>query len=146
MKYTTQVEIDLPLNRVIELFDSTENLAKWQPGFISLEHLSGTPGQVGAKSLLKYKMGKREVDMIETITKRELPAEFHGTYEAKGVFNIQENYFTSLGPEKTRWESKSEFQLKGFMKILGWLMPGMFKKQSQKYLDLFRAFAEKEGK
>lgn len=146
MKYTTQVDIDLPIKRVIELFDSTENLAKWQPGFISLEHRSGTPGQTGAKSLLKYKMGKRDVEMIETITKRNLPSEFHGTYEAKGVFNIQENYFTAIAEDKTRWESKSEFQLKGFMKIIGWLMPGMFKKQSQKYLDLFKAFAEKEGK
>jgi hypothetical protein len=29
------------------------------------------------------------------------------------------------------------------MKLIGWLMPGTFKKQSQKYLDLFKSFAEK---
>ena len=145
MRYSTEVEINLPVSRVIELFDSTENLAKWQPGFISLEHLSGSPGQTGAKSRLKYKMGKRDVEMIETITKRNLPAEFHGTYEAKGVYNIQKNYFTSIDANKTKWTSESEFQLKGMMKIMGWLMPGMFKKQSQKFLNLFKAFAEKEG-
>lgn len=31
------------------------------------------------------------------------------------------------------------------MKLFGWLMPGAFKKQSQKYLDMFKEFAEKEG-
>ena len=88
MKYNCEIEIDLPLNRVIELFDSTENLYKWQPGLISFEHLSGEPGQVGAKSKLQYKMGKREIEMIETITERKLPDELSCTYDAKGVFNI----------------------------------------------------------
>jgi hypothetical protein len=145
MKYSNEVEINLPIQRVIELFDNPDNLAKWQPGFISMEHLSGTPGQPGAKSKLKYKMGKREIEMIETITLRNLPEAFHGTYEAKGVYNIQQNYFTSIETNKTKWVSESEFKFSGFMKLIGWLMPGAFKKQSQQYLDRFKVFAEKEG-
>ena len=89
-------------------------------------------------------MGKREIEMIETITRRNLPAEFHGTYEAKGVYNIQKNFFTALGENRTKWVSESEFKFSGMMKLMGWLMPGAFKKQSQKYLDDFKAFAEKE--
>lgn len=145
MKYNVETEINLPIAKVIELFENPDNMSKWQPGFISLEHLSGTPGKDGAKSILKYKMGKREIEMIETITNNNLPHEFHGTYEAKNVYNIQQNFFTEIGSNKTKWVSNCEFQLNGFMKVLGWLMPGMFKKQSQKYLDLFKAFAEKEG-
>lgn len=147
MKYTNEVIINQPLKKTIELFDSAENLAKWQPGFISLEPISGTPGQTGAKSRLRYRMGKgkREIEMIETITHRNLPHEFHGTYEAKNVYNIQRNFFTEIEPNKTKWASESEFKLSGMMKLFGWLMPGAFKKQSQKYLDLFKAFAEKEG-
>ena len=38
-------------------------------------------------------MGKREMEMIETIIKRNFPEEFHSTYDAKGVHNIQKNYF-----------------------------------------------------
>ena len=30
MKYTTEIIIDLPRSKVIELFDSTENMYKWQ--------------------------------------------------------------------------------------------------------------------
>ncbi|MFQ5507583.1 MAG: SRPBCC family protein [Planctomycetota bacterium] len=48
--YTVEVDIDLPRERVIELFDNADNLYKWQPGLQSFEHLSGEPGQPGASS------------------------------------------------------------------------------------------------
>lgn len=144
MKYTNEVEINQPLEKVIELFDNPANMSKWQPGFISMEHLNGVPGQAGAKSKLKYKMGKRDVEMIETIDHRDLPHAFHGTYETKGVYNIQKNFFCEIGPGKTKWISESEFKFSGLMKLIGWLMPGAFRKQSQKYLDLFKEFAEKK--
>ena len=143
MKYQNEVEIDLPIERVIELFDNPENLQYWQPGLQSFEHISGTPGQPGAKSRLKYLMGNRKIEMIETILKRNLPDEFSGTYEAKGVYNIVSNRFIPLGAYKTKIVAHNEFQLSGFMKLIGWLMPGTFKKQTQKYLEDFKAFAEK---
>jgi carbon monoxide dehydrogenase subunit G len=144
MKYSNEIEINQPIQRVKELFENPANMSKWQPGFISMEPLSGTPGQAGAKSKLKYKMGKRDVEMIETITLNNLPYEFHGTYEAKGMHNEQKNFFTETAPGKTKWRSETEFKFSGIMKLIGWLMPGMFRKQLQKYLDMFKAFAESE--
>ena len=96
MKYSNQVIINLPIKQVIELFDSEENLFKWQPELLSFEHLSGEKGEVGAKSRMKYKMGKREIDMVETITIKNFPKEFSGTYEAKGVWNEMRNYFEEI--------------------------------------------------
>ncbi len=143
MKYSNQIEINLPLERVIELFDNGENLAKWQPGLLSFEHLSGEPGQPGSKSKLRYKMGKRELEMIETITLNELPHRMNGTYEANGTLNIMSNRFEAVDNNTTRWVSDNEFQFSNFpMKIMGWLMPGSFKKQSYKYMEHFKAFAE----
>ena len=144
MKYINEVIINQPLERVLELFDSEENLFKWQPELLSFEHLSGEKGEVGSKSSLKYKMGKREVEMIETITAKNLPEEFNGTYEAKGVWNEVRNSFVALDLQTTKWVAESHFKFSGFMKIIALLMPGSFKKQSQKYLDLFKAFAEGE--
>jgi hypothetical protein len=107
-----------------------------------MEHISGEPGKPGAKSRLKYQMGKRLIEMEETITKNNLPHEFDGTYSAKGVFNIMKNKFVPVGENKTKWVSETEFQFSGFMKIIGFFMPGAFKKQSQVYLDKFKKFAE----
>ena len=143
MKYQNEIEIDLPVNKVVELFDNPENLKHWMPGLQSFEHISGTPGQPGAKSRLFYKMGKREIEMIETITNRNLPDEFAGTYEAKGVYNVVSNKFIPVAANKTNWVTDNEFRFSGFMKLMGWFMPGAFKKQSQQYLELFKTFAEK---
>lgn len=142
MKYTSEIEINQPIDKVINLFDNADNMKKWMEGLQSFEHLSGTPGQVGAKSKLVFKMGKRELEMIETITVKDLPREFSGSYEAKGVFNIVKNKFIALPDNRTRYISEQEFQFKGFMKLFGLLMPGAFKKQSMKYLTDFKQFAE----
>ncbi|MBN2174201.1 MAG: SRPBCC family protein [Bacteroidales bacterium] len=142
MKYTNEIVLALPLNKVIELFDNPENMREWQPGLISFEHLSGSPGEEGAKSKLKYKMGKREVEMVETIVKRDLPGEFTGTYEAKGVFNLVKNSFIRMGPQETKWISENEFRFSGFMIFFAWFMPGAFRKQSRKLMEQFKNFAE----
>ena len=143
MKYTSEIEINKPVDKVVELFDNSDNMGKWMEGLQSFEHISGKPGQVGSKSRLKFKMGKREIEMIETITVRNLPDEFSGTYEAKGVFNLVKNKFVALPGNKTKYVSEQEFQFKGFMKIIGFLMPAMFKKQSMKYLIDFKNFVER---
>lgn len=144
IKYSNEVIIKKPLLEVITLFDSTENLKEWQPGLISFEHISGEIGEVGAKSRLKYKMGKREIDMIETITTKDLPREFSGTYEAKNVWNEVKNFFEETSEGHTLMRSESEFRMFGFMKLFGWLMPGAFKKEGQKFLNQFKDFVEKQ--
>ncbi len=144
MKYTTTIDIDLPRERVIELFDNPDNMPKWQPELVHFEHISGERGRKGARSRLRYQMGNREVEMIETITARNLPEEFSGTYEAKGVWNMQENYFESISDSSTRWRTVSEFRFKGLMKLMAILMPKAFKKQTYTNMQRFKAFAEGE--
>jgi len=143
MKYTTEIVIELPRKEVIELFNSAENMKKWQKGFQSIEHLEGTPGEKGATSKLIYLMGKRRIEMIETITDQQFPESFHCTYDTKGVYNVVKNYFREKDEHTTLWVSENEFQFSGFMKIMSWIMPGAFKKQSCKYMEDFKAFAEK---
>lgn len=144
MKYKSETIINADRQTVIDLFDNEENIAKWQPGFISMEHLEGPHGEAGSKYKMNYKMGKREVEMVETILEKELPNKFVATYEAKNVWNRIENHFEELPNGQTKYWTANEFKMSGMMKIMAWLMPGAFKKQSQKYLDLFRDFVEKE--
>ena len=145
MKYSLETELALPRAEVVRLFDSTENLYKWQPELITFDHMSGEPGQVGAKSKLKYKMGNREIEMVETVTRRNLPDEFAGTYEAKGVWNEVVNRFAEIGSDRTKWTIDTEFRCGGIiMKLMALLMPGAFKKQTWKFMEQFKEFAESE--
>jgi carbon monoxide dehydrogenase subunit G len=145
MKYSAEVEINKPINRVVELFDNPDNMKKWMEGLQGFETISGKPGHEGAKAKLHFKMGKREIEMIETITKRNLPEEFTGTYEAKGVFNIAKNSFVPIDKNRTKYITEQEFQFKGVMKLMGAVMPGAFKKQTLKYMNAFKEFAEDQN-
>ncbi|HLF63005.1 MAG TPA: SRPBCC family protein [Saprospiraceae bacterium] len=143
MKYTLEIDIDLPRDRVITLFDNPENLKHWQPGFMSMEPLSGTPGQAGATSRLKYKIGGRELELIETITVRNLPDEFSGTYETEGMWNEVRNIFQAVDHNKTRWISYVEFRPSSFsLKLMMKLAPGAFRKQSYQFMKDFKKWAE----
>ena len=142
MKYTCELVVNLPRQRMIELFDNPDNMYKWQPGLVSFEHTSGEEGQSGAKSKLLYDMNGRKVEMVETILSRNLPDEFSGTYEVKGVYNLVENHFYEDGPERTRWVMNTEFHFSGLMKVIAFFMGGSFRKQSMEFMQNFKKFAE----
>lgn len=141
MKYSLHVDIDLPRDKVIELFDNPDNLAKWQPGLVEIEPLEGIPGQPGGKTRLVYRMGSREIEMIETITERQLPDRFAGTYTTDGMINHIVNRFEDLGG-KTRWHTDNEFIGSGWLKVMTWLMPWSFRKQTRTMMHHFKTFAE----
>ena len=142
MKYTSEIVINLPREKVIELFDNKANLIHWQEGLQSFEHLSGEPGSIGAKSILKYKMGKRNIEMTETILKKESP-NFDFLYEAKGVWNEVKNSFSEIDQNQTKWTIENDFRGKGMMAVMIFLIPSMFKKQTMKFMKSFKYFAEK---
>lgn len=143
MKYTTEIIVDVAITTFVEKLDNAENMKHWQQGLVDYRFLSGEPGKEGSQMELKYNMGKREMTMVETVIKSDFPNEFHATYAVENVHNIQKNHFVDMDGQRTKWVSENEFQFSGFfMKAMGFLMPGAFKKQSLKYMQDFKAFAE----
>ena len=147
MKFECHVDINVPKNRVVEAFDSPENLKEWQDGFVSYEHKNGKPGTVGAQAIMIYKTGKREMVLTETILKNDLPDVFIGQYDFKEGSNTMANTFESINESKTRWTAVIEYtKMDSFMmKMMSKLMPGMFRKQTQKWLNQFKVFVEKNN-
>lgn len=142
MKYSCEVVIDRPIDEVIEKFDSTENLYKWQPTLKSTEQLSGEPGQPGAKMKLTYDQRGRETVMVETITERNFPSAFSATYEAPGVVNPCTNRFEEAGDGRTKWTMETEFRFSGFMALMSIFMRGAFPRETQKSMDMFKEWIE----
>ena len=144
LNYSEQLTIALPRARVIELFNDPNNLTKWMAGLQSLEHLEGKPGEEGAKSRITVKMGKRVMVMTETLTRNHLPTEIDFHYECDGVHNDVKNQFVELSENETVWETINIFKFDGlFMKIMGKLMPFVFRKQTREHMESFKAFAER---
>lgn len=145
MKYTTEVTINLPRTKVIELFDSTDNMYKWQEGLKSFEPVSGNPGQEGAQSKMVYEGRKSDLVMTETITRRSFPDEFHAVYKARGVYNEMFNYFTDIEGNKTLWRTVSIFKFSGLMALMAPFMKGAFKNNTLLSMERFKSFSEESN-
>lgn len=144
MKFTFEIIIELPINVCIKKFDATENMKRWQRGLISVEHVSGIPGQLGAKIKMHFKLGARDITALETITHRNLPHETHATYTSKGMHTIHENYFEATAENHTKWTNTSEFIPLDFTtRAMLSLMPKTYKKHTLQYMKDFKNFAEK---
>lgn len=146
MKYTCEIDMDLPRDRIIELFDDQDNLKHWLIGLERFTHKSGTPGHPGAQSDIVILSGKRRVDMVETIETRDLPNEFTAHYTTDGVWNRTENFFHVNPDGSTKWVQINEFRADGLMmKLMMRLMPGMFRKETLKHMISFKNFAINKG-
>jgi uncharacterized membrane protein len=148
MKFTSTVVIDAPREKVVELFQDVSKFKEWQEGFVSLEHLSGLAGTLGAKSKIVYKSGKHVTELTETIIVNYLPNEKSALYEHEHMVNTMKNRFKPLGAGQTRYDAEIEYtQFIGFMpRMMALLMPGVFRKQVQKRLDRFKTFVEERSK
>jgi len=142
MKYTTEITIEKPIDLVMDLFKDADNLKHWQRGLKSSKLLKGESGKEGAKRKLKMTMEGRSITMIETITKCELPHHWHARYTSSGLESFQQNYFESRGEAQTYWKTTSEFKFSGFMRIVGNVLPGIFKRRSKTVMQDFKDFAE----
>ena len=145
MKFTCTIDIDLPREKVVELYKDSSNLKEWQNGFQSAELISEKINKVSAKSLLKFKNGKkRTMDLEETILVSDFPNEFTGEYVHFQMTNTMRNIFTEIDENTTRWTANIAYtQFNSLsIRVIIKLFPKMFKKQSQKWLDQFKVFAE----
>lgn len=141
MRYSHAVTIARPRENVLALFNDVSRLKEWQPELVSREQLAGAPGSAGARARLVHRMGSRTIEMVETVNESAPPGRLAGTYEAKGVFNTVANTFEEEGGA-TRWTIDTEFKFSGFMVLIGFLMPGAFRKQTAKFMEQFKAFCE----
>jgi len=142
MKYTLSNTISKPLEEVIEKFKDPEGVKHWMEGLQKIEHLSGTPGEVGAKSDFYFLHKNKEMKISETVLEQNLPNQIKFGYQSPKGYNEVEMLFEKLSDNSVKQTNNSYFELKGFMKVMSFLMKGMFKKQSLKYMTAFKNYVE----
>ncbi len=143
MKYTQEIKVNVPIDEFVQKLDNIENLKHWQRGLVSTEHISGDLRRFGDKMRLIYRFGNHTREITETITKRNLPNEFHVNYTSKTSQNLQQNFYKKTTDGGTIWTSYNEFvPLNLKMRLMLFLMPNAFKKQSIIYMRDFKNFAE----
>ena len=145
MKFQCTVDINAPIGLVVDRLQNMDNLKEWQDGFVGWEHVNGVPGEVGSQTNLRYKMGKREMDLLETIQVNDLPREYTALYEHKDMSNTMSIRLEELENGVTRYISDFDYiQFNGFIpRLIARFFPSVFRKPTQKWLNQFKAFVER---
>ncbi len=68
LSYECEVMVDKPLSESWAVSQDTEKMSDWLDGFQKTEHVSGTPGTVGAVSDVYFITDGEEMTIRETIT------------------------------------------------------------------------------
>ena len=142
MKYTISNTIDKPLAVVASKFMEPDGALQWMEGLQKIERLSDKPYEVGAKSRFHSMHKNRKFVIEETILEQNMPHQIKFGFTSSMGYNEVEMVFEKINDESTKQINKTYFQFRGIMKLFGPLMKGMFKKQSMKYLNAFKEFAE----
>ncbi|MFK7787607.1 MAG: SRPBCC family protein [Crocinitomicaceae bacterium] len=142
MKYTVSNTIHALLNDVASKFLDPNGVMNWMEGIDRFEHISGTPGEVGAISDIYSTHKGKQMKITETVLENNMPNQIKFGYQSPMGYNEVEMQFKKIDDSSVKQINNSYFELKGFMKIMGFLFKGIFKKQSMKYLDGFKKYVE----
>ena len=144
MKYQGAIEINKPQQEVANAFLNPNYLKEYQDGFLRKELIAGIMGQTGAVSNLYYQFGKREMQLVETITDNQLPSSFEAHYHHKHMDNTMKCRFIKIDDQTTRYEYEYKYTRISWVmpRLLAWLFPNMYRKQGEKWINQFKQFLE----
>jgi uncharacterized protein YndB with AHSA1/START domain len=142
--YTTQVEINKPIEEVFTMFNNTKNLKEWIPELKSIDTLEAKPGKVGSTYKMVVENNGEEVILQEKILAYVPNEKVTLFYNAGDMLKTDDyNFITVDG--KTRITNNSSCKSSKY--LLSCLFPyfkSTFKKQDQGYLNNLKTFIEKQ--
>ena len=141
MKYRTEVLINKSIDVVVAEMRNKESAFKWMNGLESFDLIEGQMEEPGSKYKMVFMNKGKKQEMIETITVFDPPKNITTTYEMGSVFNICENQFVESG-EQTKYIMDTEFQFGCPWKLFTWAIKGIFKKETLKGMEDFKAYVE----
>ncbi len=104
MKSVVEVEIDIPLQEVVEMFADPRNNPKWMHDLKSYEPISGEQGQPGSTYRLVPKAG--DMIFLATVVERNLPHELRLKLESSTADVAVTGRMVALSPTRTSTSSK----------------------------------------
>lgn len=142
MKYTLSNTINSTLENVAEKMSNPNGTKQWTENLQVIEQVSGEYCDVGSKRDLHFLFKNKEMIITETILEQNLPKQIKFAYDSKMGRNIVELVFKQTADNQIKQTSNTVMELKGVMKLIGFMFKPMFKKQSKKYMTAFKEYTE----
>ncbi len=138
------VTVNAPVEKVWDIFMNPANLKHWLTGFVSIEHLSGTIGQVGSISKMTFIEHGRQLEIIEKVLHLNSLQQYSFSMQSDTIDSLTDVRFVSIG-QITEIIQAVQYSPNGFlMKIFMPFLKGKMKKRMTDDLSNLKAFIESQ--
>lgn len=144
--YDAQIRVDKPVAESWAVIQDEEKLQDWLPGFQKIEHISGTPGTVGAVSDVYFDTDGQEMTIRETITGL-VPNESISMSYTSDFMTM--DYDMTMTSENGKTQIQSSTLVRGngmFSRSMVALMAGSFSSQEETNLKNLKKVIEQNTK
>ncbi|WP_330270610.1 SRPBCC family protein [Lentzea sp. NBC_00516] len=137
MRFTKEIVLDQPIERVRVLTSDPAHVHHWQPDLVSITQHGENPGAAGSTATLTYrKFSLEETVLAATADERT------SRYETRGMVHTITNRYSAIDAHTTRLVCDSEIELSGLLKLGRKLLEKSLREQSERNLDNFKAFID----
>jgi polyketide cyclase/dehydrase/lipid transport protein len=142
MKSLVELDIDLPQEKLAELFADPRNNPKWMDDLARIEPVRGELGEAGSVYRMVPKQGPV---FVATVLSRRLPEELRLSLESPGITVAVNGRLIRLSERQTRLVSEETFEFEGaFNKVSGFIAQKAIKAAHRRHMQAFKRFAERQ--
>ena len=142
MRFSWELEIAQPLERVLEVLEDPYHPLAWQPGLVSITPLEGSLGAEGSVASYQYDLDGQYFELRETIVVNQTPAEHTARYEGRGMVHTVTNRFEPADVGTTRLVSRHQGYFTGVVRLLSPLLRRPMRERWRVELARFRTYVE----
>ncbi len=143
VKYSAEVEINKPIEKVFKDFQDVELMKKWLPEIKSIDPIEVKDGVVGSTYKMVVTNQGQEIEMIEKITDYISNKKMTFQFDSDQMIKIDDYNFIANG-NKTKVIQNCSVNSKSY--LMGCLLPffkGSLKDLSLSYMNRFKTEVEK---
>ncbi|WP_394613428.1 SRPBCC family protein [Lentzea sp. JNUCC 0626] len=137
MRFTKEIVLDRPIERVRVLTSDPAHLHEWQPDLVSITQHSQTPGAAGATATLEYRHGRLE----ETVLAANAD-ERAFRYESRAQVHTVSYRYAPLPDGRTLLTYTNEMRLSGVLRLFTRRITRVTRERAEQGLDRLKAFVD----
>lgn len=137
MRFTKEVVLEQPIERVRVLTSDPAHLHHWQPDLVSITQHGEMPGAAGSTATLTY----RGFTLEETVLSANA-SERVSRYETRGMVHTIANRYTALDDRRTLLVCDNEFQLSGLLRLGRRVLEKSLREQVDRNVENFKKFID----
>ncbi|MFD9704791.1 SRPBCC family protein [Lentzea sp. NPDC059081] len=137
MRFTKEVVLDKPIDRVRVLTSDPGHLHHWQPDLVSITQHGDTPGAAGSTATLEYRKFTLEETVLSATADERI-----SRYATTGMVHTITNRYSVVDDQHTLLVCDNEFELSGLLKLGRKVVERTLREQVERNVDSFKAFID----